>query len=105
LTGKEDAEPAPHGLTYDGGRFTVLPCEDQAGFERLRAALDAEHAPATPTESLLVERFAQHQWLRDRALRLRESSFDPATGQIADQKSFALCLRYQTTHQRAFHKC
>jgi hypothetical protein len=47
---------------------------------------------------------AQHHWLRQRALNLESSCYDPATGQITDQKQLALCLRYQTTHERAFHK-
>ena len=94
-----------HGLTYHGGTFSVLPCESQADFVHLVADLAGEHQPQTPTESLLVERMAQHQWLRDRALRLQESCFDPDSGQIADQKTFSLYLRYATTHERAFHKC
>ncbi len=47
---------------------------------------------------------AQHHWLRQRALHLESSCYDPATGQITDQKQPALLLRYQTTHERAFHK-
>ena len=94
-----------HGLAYNGINFTVLPCENQADFDSLAAELAGEHSPAGPTEAILVERMAQHQWLRDRALRLQESCFDPTTGQIADAKMFSLYQRYATTHERAFHKC
>jgi hypothetical protein len=45
--------------------------------------------PATTTEEALVQAMAEHHWLRHRALRLEESCFD---------------RRYQTTHERAFHK-
>jgi hypothetical protein len=94
-----------HGLTYTGGAFAVLPCENQADYERLLAELHEEYVPASATESLLVTRMAQHQWLRDRSLRLQESCFDPATGEIADIKKLSLYLRYSTAHERAFHRC
>jgi hypothetical protein len=56
----------------------------------------------TFTETTLVE--AHHHWLRRRALNLESSCYDPATGQVTDQKQLALYLRYQTTHDRGFHK-
>lgn len=94
-----------HGLTYIGGRFQVLPCENPDDFRNLLFDLVAEYSPAAPTETLLVEHMAQHQWLRDRALRLQEKCFHPETGEIADAKNFTLYLRYLTTHERSFHKC
>jgi hypothetical protein len=90
-----------HGLT---GAFRVLPTEPQSEFDELLATLRDEHQPATFTETALVEAMAQHHWLRKRALHLECSCYDPATGQIADQKQLSLCLRYQTTHERGFHK-
>ncbi len=47
---------------------------------------------------------AQHHGLRQRALNLESSCYDSASGQITDQKQLALLLRYQTTHERGFHK-
>jgi len=91
-----------HGLA---GEFRVLPTEFQSEYDALLAAFREEHQPATPTETSLVEGMAQHQWLRQRALKLESSCFDPTTGQIADAKQLALCLRYQSTHERGFHKC
>lgn len=91
-----------HGLA---GEFRVLPSESQAAYEELRAGFLDEHKPATPTETTLVENMAQHEWLRKRALRLESSCFDPSTGEIAGLKQLALCLRYQSTHERGFHKC
>ena len=90
-----------HGLT---GAFRVLPTESQSDFDELVVALSEEHKPETVTETMLVEAMAQHYWLRRRALSLESSCYDAATGQITDQKQLALCLRYQTTHERGFHK-
>jgi hypothetical protein len=45
---------------------------------------------------------SQSHWLRNRAMTLQQSCFDAENGKISDQKSFALYLRYETTHQRAF---
>jgi hypothetical protein len=90
-----------HGLA---GAFRVLPTESQSDFDQLLTALRDEHQPETFTESTLVEAMAQHHWLRRRALHLESSCYDPATGQITDPKQLALSLRYQTSHERAFHK-
>jgi low affinity Fe/Cu permease len=87
-----------HGFT---GAFAILPWENQEEFDALFAGLRAEHQPATLTEALLVEKMAQSWWLRTRALVLQNSCFSDST----DQKQLALYLRYQTTHDRAFHKC
>ena len=85
-----------HGFT---GAFSVLPDEDQSNFDQLLEALRAEHQPSTPTESLLVESMAQHYWLKLRATRLQSTCVH------SDQRQFVLYLRYQTTNDRAFHKC
>ncbi|HEY3457971.1 MAG TPA: hypothetical protein VGK64_25540 [Bryobacteraceae bacterium] len=90
-----------HGLT---GAFRVLPSESQSDFDALLAAFREEHQPETLTETTLVEAMAQHHWLRRRALALEPSCYDPETGAITDEKQLALYLRYQTTHERAFHK-
>ena len=94
-----------HGLTYVGSLFHVLPCENPEDFQALQIDLVSEYLPQTRTEFCLVENMAQHQWLRDRALRLQEKCFNPETGEIADPKKFTLYQRYLTTHERAFHKC
>jgi hypothetical protein len=79
----------------------IIPGEDPAAFETLLAALLGEHLPATPTEELLVHEIAQSWWLMQRALRFQNDCF---TAEGVDQKRLALFLRYQTTHERAFHK-
>ncbi|HEY3937862.1 MAG TPA: hypothetical protein VGL97_10550 [Bryobacteraceae bacterium] len=88
-----------HGLA---GRQIIIPGEDAAAFDALLSVLLAEHQPASTTEQLLVNEMAQSHWLTQRAIRLQNECFD-ANVQI-DIKRLALFLRYQTTHQRAFHK-
>jgi hypothetical protein len=85
-----------HGLA--GVQFSVLAGEDEEEYAALLAGLKAEHQPRTFTECILVEKLAQHFWLSQRAQRLADLS-------IEDEKKFALFLRYQTTNDRAFHKC
>ena len=84
-----------HGLA---GAFLILADEVREDFDELYEGLRAEHQPQTPTEILLVESMAQHYWMKQRALRLQTLCSD------GDEKSLALYLRYQTTHERAFHK-
>ncbi len=60
-----------------------------------------EHQPSTRTELILVEKMAQHYWTSQRAQSLQQPIFE--NGNAA--QSFSLFLRYQTTHDRAFHKC
>ena len=99
-----------HGLARhkkDGGAsapFKLLESEDPNGFEALKANLTTEHQPTTETESILVNGMAESHWLSIRAQRLQDTCINPETGVIHDPKLFALYLRYQTTHTRAFHK-
>jgi hypothetical protein len=93
-----------HGLARHNGSFKLLPTEDPVGFEALKQSLLEEHQPSTETESILVASMAESHWLSRRAQRLQDEVCDAVTGHIVDQKAFSLYLRYQTTHQRAFHK-
>src|SRR5207248_2660906 len=87
-----------HGLASSQ---LIMPSEDPAEFEGLLADLLAEHQAANPTEELLVHQIAQSWWLTQRALRLQNECF---TAEGVDQKRLSLFLRYQTTHERAFHR-
>ena len=91
-----------HGLT---GAFRVLPSEDQAEFDELLVSLRAEHQPSTPTESILVDNMAQHHWLAQRAQRLQDLALSEGLPAKQQDHQFALFLRYQTTNERAFHRC
>ena len=87
-----------HGLA--SGQI-IVPGENLAEFEALLDQLRCEHRPANLTEDLLVRQIAQSWWLAQRALRLQNACFGPDE---VDTKNLALFLRYQTTHERAFHK-
>jgi hypothetical protein len=91
-----------HGLT--GTAFTVLDWEDQNAFNTLFSRLQSEHQPATVTEEILVEKMAQHYWLTQRAITLQATCFNAQIAPDNPEKQLALYLRYQTTHDRAFHK-
>jgi hypothetical protein len=91
-----------HGLN---GHFHVLPWEPQCEYDALFASLRMEHKPQTPFEVSLVEKMAQHYWLSRRALSLQETCFSLEMPLCEQEKQLALYLRYQTTHERAFHKC
>lgn len=79
----------------------IIPGEDRTAFDALLADLLDEHQPANISEELLVHQIAQSWWLTQRALRFQNECF---TAEGVDQKRLSLFLRYQTTHERAFHK-
>jgi hypothetical protein len=80
-----------HGLA---GAFCVLPSEDQDAFDALLCGLRAEHQPSTLTETLLVEKMAQHYWLSQRAQRLQDLAMgDPNLTGEKQNRQFALFLR------------
>ena len=86
-----------HGLT---GAFRVLEFESQSDFDTAHEALIGEHAPATPTESQLIRRLAEHAWLSRRAQLLQDKALTEG-----DDKRFTLYMRYQTTNDRGFRAC
>ncbi len=87
-----------HGLA--SGEM-IIPGESPAALEALLHDLLKEHQPANATEELLVTEMAQSWWLTQRAIRFQNECFTE-TG--VDEKRLSLFLRYQTTHERAFHK-
>ena len=88
-----------HGLA---GRLILanLSPEDASEFNVLALSLRAEHAPTTPTETLLVDRMAESFYMSSRAIGLQSAAL-----LSGDDSRLSLLLRYQTTHERAFHKC
>jgi hypothetical protein len=88
-----------HGLA---GAFMVLRWEKQENFDALFESLRNEHAPSTPTETLLVERMAQHYWLSQRAIHLQslcldDMSLEDSFPDAKDDKGLARYIRYQVT--------
>ena len=92
-----------HGLCYDGTHFFLLPSENPHAYNLLVIDLVKEHNPKGHTENILVERIAQHHWLRNRAEAMETRCFSE-DGSV-DEKRLALYMRYRTSHERAFHKC
>ena len=91
-----------HGCS---GAFTVLPWESQDEFDMLLGSLRDEHKPCGVTEMILVDKMAQAIWLSKRAQMLQHVTFNHELPTCDDQKQLALYLRYQTTNERAFHRC
>jgi hypothetical protein len=87
-----------HGLASSQ---LIIHGENRADFDILLAGLLAEHQPASLTEELLVHQLAQSWWLTQRALRFQNECF---TAEGVDDKRLSVFLRYQITHERAFHK-
>lgn len=92
-----------HGLSSD--KFLVFEWENLDDFIELLQNLREEHQPATQTEALLVEQMAQHFWLSQRALRLQSMCFHRELPLCEEPKQMALYMRYEASHERAFHKC
>jgi hypothetical protein len=90
-----------HGLTF--GSFRVLNTESQMQYQDFLQDLEAEYNPATPTEGILVERMAQHHWLRNRALQFQTHYLE--SGDESSASKLSLFMRYESMHERAFHKC
>jgi hypothetical protein len=93
-----------HGLSDPENVLFLLGFEDDAKFEALKIALTEEHHPQTETEHILVRRMWESEWLRIRAIFFQTMCLDPESGFLREEKRFALFLRYQTTHERAFYK-
>jgi len=86
-----------HGLSSLTSVFVLLPGEDVKEWVQLVDDLNREFQPASRTERILVTDMAQSHWLTQRAINLQ-------TSHIEDPKAFALYLRYQTTHHRAYYR-
>ena len=93
-----------HGLAVkDHERFSLLMDENREKFDELQQHLNDEHLPTSETEVLLVRHMAQSEWLRARALRLQNDLLQDA-GKNVDPAKLAIFIRYQTTHERNFHR-
>jgi hypothetical protein len=89
-----------HGLA---SCFVVMPWEEAAEYEELYDGFEAEFPPANAVEKELLDSMVQARWLVRRSLLLQQLCFQPDLPACMDTK-LALYLRYQTTHERAFHK-
>jgi len=93
-----------HGLAVkDHERFSLLMDENREKFDELQQRLNDEHLPTSETEVLFVRHMAQSEWLRARALRLQNDLLED-NGKNVDPAKLAIFIRYQTTHERNFHR-
>jgi len=93
-----------HGLAVkDHERFGILYDENSDKFDELLSRLTQEHDPTTETEVILVRHMAQSEWLRARALRLQADCVQDGLAK-EDVAKLGVLIRYQTTHERAFHR-
>jgi len=93
-----------HGLAVkDHERFSLLIDENREKFDELQQRLNDEHLPTSETEVLFVRHMAQSEWLRARALRLQNDLLED-NGKNVDPAKLAIFIRYQTTHERNFHR-
>jgi hypothetical protein len=99
--GKTASSRNNYRFGFNAKVFTVLECESQADYQQSLQELLDEHGPTTPTESILVEKMAQHNWISMRAQRLQDGCFQDDT---LNESRLALSLRYQATHERLFHQ-
>ncbi|MGH9585251.1 MAG: hypothetical protein ACRD4O_20220 [Bryobacteraceae bacterium] len=91
-----------HGLY---SKQFVLPGEDPAELDELRASLRAEHQPANDTEAILVNELAEQFWRIRRMRRLEAETFTPE--KLADWYSSGFLgqiQRMMTAAERGFHK-
>lgn len=91
-----------HGLY---SKHLVMPGEDPAELDRLKAGLIAEHQPANDTEAILVNELAEHFWRIRRMRRLEAEAFTP--DKLAEWHAsgfLAQIGRIMTAAERGFHK-
>ncbi|MBV8730631.1 MAG: hypothetical protein JO336_12575, partial [Acidobacteriia bacterium] len=90
-----------HGLY---SQQLVMPGENPAELDALRADLRAEHRPANTTEEILVNEMAEHYW---RLRRMRRYEVHAMSDEVNLDKWFnllPLILRLMTSAERGFHK-
>ena len=99
-----------HGLA---STFVVLATEDRTAYDDLLLNLNLEFSPSTETEEILVTKMAQHHWQAQRAMKLQQPLLSQAVAALEateassptpDAKQLSLYIRYETTHDRAYHK-
>jgi hypothetical protein len=98
-----------HGLSSN--QFAVLPCEDAAEYESLRAALHADFAPDSTAEIFLVDEMARAQWKLRRVAAMEQELF-ASEGDVtrwfredcSKDEVLLKLSRYESTARRAWYK-
>ncbi len=92
-----------HGLCPTEGFFVLLPNEPAEEYFDLKETLRSQFSPETPTEIILVQRMAESEWLRARAVMLQTRALYVEEGKDAADK-LSLYMRYAKTHESSFYK-
>jgi hypothetical protein len=84
----------------------VIPGEDPAALDALKADLRAEHQPATTTEELLVNEIAEHFWRIRRYRRMEAASLALPNEVlvVALTEYLPLYQRFMSASERGLHK-
>ena len=91
-----------HGLY---SKQLIVPGENPAEFDQLRAKLGSEHQPADTTEEILVDELAQHFWRIRRFRELEARAWQPENLDTwCDNGLLALVQRSMASAERSFHK-
>ncbi len=92
-----------HGLY---SKQLVLPTEDPAELDQLRASLRAEHQPVNTTEEMLVNEIAENFWRLRRMRELEARTLQPQDVSDLDRllPIIQLIQRIMTSAERGFHK-
>ncbi len=91
-----------HGLY---SKQLILPGEDPAEFDELRASIRREHQPGNTTEEILVDELAQSFWRLRRFRELEVHAWRPEllSGSM-DNGMMTLIARSMVSAERSFHK-
>ncbi len=92
-----------HGLCPTEGFFALLPNEPAEEYFDLKDTLRSQFSPETPTEIILVQRMAESEWLRARAVMLQTRALYVEEGKDAASQ-LNLYIRYAKTHESSFYK-
>src|SRR5450755_4857468 len=84
----------------------VMPGEDPAALDALKADLRSEHQPGNTTEELLVNEIAEHYWriIRYRRMEAASLSLPDEVLLIAVTKYLPLYQRFMSASERGLHK-
>jgi hypothetical protein len=91
-----------HGLY---SKELVLPNEDPAELDQLRASLRAEHQPINTTEEMLVNDLAENFWRLRRMREFETRAMQPENIHVwHDSGLLAVVARTMASAERGFHK-
>jgi hypothetical protein len=95
---------ASHRLTQYAD-FQLLTHEDPSAFHRLVSDLLAQFSidDKSKAERAIVERMAEHEWMRRRALQFQVSILE--NDEIFRIGQMKLFMRYESQHERAYNSC